>query len=59
MLPYSPGILEQTSAALDAILSFSHPHPGDQQLRVDSGTTVGDKPHLLAVQPEVNLREGP
>jgi hexulose-6-phosphate isomerase len=27
MLPYSPGILQQTSAALDAILSFSHPQP--------------------------------
>jgi hexulose-6-phosphate isomerase len=58
ILPYSEGILEQTSVALDAILSFSHPQTSDLQLRVDSPAPGGDKPHLRKIQPSNRLNRG-
>jgi hexulose-6-phosphate isomerase len=58
MLPYSAGLLEQTSAALDAILSFSHPQGPERQLRVDSAALAGDNPHLRQIQPSNSLNKG-
>lgn len=59
MLPYSAGLLEQTSAALDAILSFSHPQGRESQFRVDGPVMSGDKPHLREFQVRTNLNKGP
>jgi hexulose-6-phosphate isomerase len=58
MLPYSEGLLEQTSAALEAILSFSEPRVADRQLRVDPAGAATDKPHSRQIQPSRSLNNG-
>ena len=56
ILPYSDGILEQTSKALDAILSFSQPDRQKTHIRVDPATRTSDKPHALETQLPAKLK---
>lgn len=46
IMPYHEGVLEQTSIALDAILSFSESQREANQLRVDDAKLLGEKPHF-------------
>jgi L-ribulose-5-phosphate 3-epimerase len=46
IMPYYEGVLEQTSVALDVILSFSESQRETKQLRVDEATILGAKPHF-------------
>ncbi len=56
ILPYSDGVLEQTSLAMDAILSFSEVHQAGQ-LRADMPTKPNRRPHFRDAQPTVEVRK--